>query len=319
MSPSNSPDSIDARVEAIAATQHGVFDRCQAFAAGATPAFIRRRLDSGRWQQLGRGVYSFPGHAASWPRSLWTAHLACGTSSTVSHRSAARLARLGPIEGDPVDLIVPRGFRRGVVGIRPFRLADLRPEHVTRIKGLPVTTPARTIVDVASVVSPTRLARIVEHAEVTGRCPLLHVAVMLDDLRRRGKPGVRRLCVVLDELGPGEALPRTELERLADRVIELAELPPPLREYPLPSTTDLRGFVDRCWPEAMLIVEADGRRWHTRRHQIGLDHDRDLEASRLGFATSRLIWERLKGDPEGTAAALRDVYDQRVDLIRGAR
>jgi hypothetical protein len=273
---------------------------------------IRNEVDSGRWQRLAPGVYGFGGRADSWLRRLWIAHLHAGPHSAISSEAGAKLCGVGPIDGWPLDLIVERNQARPLPGVRWHRVADLAPDHVTTCRGLPVTVPARSIFDLAHQVSAARLATIIEAAEVDGRCRLVDVATMLDSLRGPGKRGVRKLCDVLDSLGPGEALPRSELERLLDHVIALTGLPAPQREYPLPTTTDLSGFVDRCWPEAALIVEADGRRWHTRRAQIARDHDRDLEAARRGVQTQRLVWERLRGDPEGTAAALVDIYQVRL-------
>lgn len=303
--------SAEQALERLAAAQHGVLSRAQATAAGLTPERVRRQVDSGRWHRVAPSVYGFPGHADTWLRRLWIAHLHAGPESVISHRSAIRLDALGPIQGWPVDLIVPRGSGRAVAGARVFRVTDLGPEHVRWMAGLPVTVPARSIVDAASVLSRRRLSAVIEAAEVDRRCRLVDVATMLDALRRPGKPGVRRLCEVLDELGPGQALARSELEKLLDGVIDLAGLPEPLREHPLPGSGGPSGFVDRCWPEASLIAEADGRKWHTRRSQIALDHDRDLQAARAGHLTLRFIWERLTGDPTGTAAALSDVYHQR--------
>jgi len=305
------------RLEPLAAAQCGVFSHAQAVEAGFDRQRVRRNVDSGRWVRLAPRVYGVPGTPISWTRSVWIAHLQAGSDSVVSHGAAGLVHGLSPIDGEPIDLIVTTGRTGGIAGARVHRVGDLAPHHVTRIDGLPTTTAARTIFDLAGTVSRTRLAAVLERAEVDRRCRLVDVATLLDDLRRPGKRGVARLAEVLDELGPGEALPRSELEKLADRAVEAAGLPEPVREYPLPTTTDLSGFVDRCWPEAALILEADGRRWHTRRHQIALDHDRDMEAARRGFQTQRLIWERLRGDLEGTAAALSDIYRARMDAGAG--
>lgn len=302
-------------VERLAERQHGAVSRAQVLERGLRARRIRTLVDSGRWRRVAPGVYLFPGAPDTWERRLWVAHLHAGPESVVSHRSATRLERLGPIEGDPVDLLVPPGARAGIDGVRRFRVTDLEPQHVTTLRGLPVTRPARTIVDLASVVGATRLGAVVEHSVVERRCTIEQIATTLDDLRRHGKPGVRRLCDVLDELGPGE-IPRSELERMLDAALALTDLPTPRHEYPLPSRVGMEGFVDRCWPEARLIVEADGRRWHTRRAQFARDQDRDLEAARSGYLTQRLAWERLQSDPSGTSEALAEIYQQRVELLR---
>ena len=97
-------------------------------------------------------------------------------------------------------------------------------------------------------------------------------------------------------------------------VLSEAGLPPARHEYPLPTTSDLRGFVDRAWPEVRFIIEADGRRWHTRRADFARDAQRDLEASALGWHTLRVTWEMLRFDPEVTAALIRSTYEERVRL-----
>ena len=202
----------------------------------------------------------------------------------LSHRTAALLHRMQPVERGPVELIVPRGHSRGLADTRRHRPREFDPSQVSRIDGLPVTTPVRTLLDISGQLLVPRLAEVVEHCEVEGICPLVAVGAELARVRRRGLPGVRRLETVLDRLGPGEGLPHSELERLGDEVRHLAGLPEPVHEHPLPSAHGRTGFVDRAWLEAMLIVEYDGRRWHTRRAEIDRDHQRDLEASCAGLA-----------------------------------
>jgi hypothetical protein len=158
---------------------------------------------------------------------------------------------------------------------------------------------------------------VVQHAHVERICPIVAVGAELAGSRRRGLPGVRRLESVLDDLGPGDGVPRSELERVGDQVRRLAGLPEPVHEHPLPSARGREGFVDRAWPEAKFLTEFDGRRWHTRRAQMHLDHQRDLEASALGWHPLRLCWEQLSGDPDGTAGLWRATYERRLEMTVG--
>jgi len=184
-----------------------------------------------------------------------------------------------------------------------------------RIEGLPVTTPLRTIVDLASVLHIASLRDLVRDQITLQRLDAAELGAVMGSLRRRGKPGVAKLSRVLDDLAPGEGLPRSELERLLDHVIRLSGLPTPVAEYPLPGRGVATGFVDRCWPEARMIVEADGRKWHTRRNQMELDATRSIEAQAAGFETTRLLWEHLESDADNTAQLLRTIYERRLDLI----
>jgi hypothetical protein len=256
-------------------------------------------------------VFSYPGSPDNWRRRLWVAHLHAGPHSVISHGSAARLHGMVAVRGWPVVVSVDRNHRHALAGTRRYRAGDLDAADVTSIDGLAVTSRARTVFDLSAGSSVTRLKRLIEEELVGQTVNLAELADVLERTRRRGKPGVAKLCAALDQLGPGDGVPHSELERLLDRVIEMSGVPTPLHEQPLPSSGGVRGFVDRFWPDARLIVEADGRKWHTRRADIARDHDRDLEAARHGFLTVRMIWERLTHDSEACAAALRDVHDLR--------
>jgi hypothetical protein len=310
-------DDRERAVLDLAAEQHGAFSRHQARALGCTDRVITRRVATGRWSAAAPGVLVLPGRRATWRRALWVAHLHAGPSSVVSHESAARLHGSTQVRRGVVAVTVEGRRRHGIPGVVWHRPTDLVPAEVVRIDGLPVTSPARTVVDLAAVVSAPRLRLVVEAGVLDRSLTLAEVGAILSRVRRRGKPGVSRLAAVLDDLGPGDGIPHSELERLLDRVIELAGLPPPLREHPLPGAGPRSGFVDRYWPDARLVVEADGRRWHARHQQMKADADRDLLAHAAGAATNRLLWEHLHHDPDGTAVLLRAVHDRRIELLWG--
>lgn len=299
--------------------QHGVIARRQALDAGAAPWLIRRELQAGRWEELAPAVYGLCGHRRSWRRALWVAHLHAGPESLVSHESAGRLQGFSQLPAGRVVVSVPHRRRHAPAGVRWRRVDDLGPGDVSSIDGLPVTSLARTVVDLAATTGLARLRLVAEQAVIEGGATTADLGAVLDRVRRRGKPGVARMASVLDDLGPGQDLPRSELERLADRVTELAGLPVPSHEHPLPNEKGRTGFVDRCWEEAMWILEADGRRWHSRRQQMLADADRTLESQALGYETTRLLWEHAQSDPSGTATLLRSIYSQRVALVADLR
>lgn len=312
----NAPMSISAEpVSDLLQVQHGVISLRQTRELGMSDKERRWRVESGRWERLAPSVYGIVDHRPSWRRALWVAHLWAGPESVVSHEPAGRLHRYAQVPAGLVALTVPRSSRHGPPGLRVHRTDDLARSEVVLIDGLPITSPARTVVDLAAVLGVARLRPLIEDQVVSKRLSLATIGAALDGVRRRGKPGVRRLSRVLDDLGPGDELPRSELERLLDRVIGLAGLPAPLHEHALPGRGAVVGFVDRCWPAAGLIVEGDGRRWHTRRQQTLLDATRTLEAQAVGFETSRLLWEHLAHDPHGTATLLRAVHDGRCELL----
>jgi very-short-patch-repair endonuclease len=176
-----------------------------------------------------------------------------------------------------------------------------------------VTTPARTIVDLAGRpnITPARLDAIIVAAHRDRKALVSQVAVVALELRRPGRPGLRKLDHVFERRAPGAPVPASELEVRLEAVIGLAELTGRVvRQYPLPGPTI--GFVDFAFPDAMLIVEADGRRWHSQEEDMERDRDRDNGATVLGWQTMRFMHRRLVRDPRGAAADIRATYDLRV-------
>ncbi len=306
------PDVVAARV---ASTQHGLLTRAQARTSGVTKNMVRRRLASGMWTLVLPGVYAMAGMPDGRTRALWAAWLHAGEGTALSMHTAGRLHGFEEaLELDDIYLNVGESWRHPPSGIRWHRQIDMVADDVVILDGLPVTSIPRTAMDLAGdpLVGPIRLQRFVESAIVHRRIDVSEFGLVLSRTRRSGKTGVKLMERVLDDVGPGEDLPRSELERLLDDVIELSGLPQPHHEHPLPGARDRPGFVDRCWPEVRLIVEADGRRWHTRRAQISLDADRRLDAQTVGFQTSVFLWEHLHGDAEGSARRLELIYEQRA-------
>jgi hypothetical protein len=299
---------------ALAATQFGMVATWQ-LPDGVTPrAVFRPLVRSGRVVKVAPGVYSFPGVPESWHRRVWAARLHAGPAAVVSHESAARLHGFGQVPWRVVVTVA--GARQIDPDLATWhRSTDLVPGDVVDFRGLPTTSQARTVMDLGSVCRVERLREIVEQGILEKKFTATELACVLDRVRRRGKPGVATTEQVLDLVGPGADLPHSELERLLDLAIRLAGLPPPVHEFPLPTTLGRRGFVDRCWPEARWIVEVDGRRWHGRHQQMRADADRSNEAAALGYLTTRLLWEHMDHDIYAAAKLLRQIYDERVALF----
>jgi hypothetical protein len=129
-------------------------------------------------------------------------------------------------------------------------------------------------------------------------------AVGLSDgqIARPGKRGLGKLGAVLDERGPGHVPPQSELEGRLFEVLAHAGLPAPVRQFPLPGRGVVTGLTDAAYPDVRLILEADGRRWHTRIRDLRRDHLRDAEAARAGWQTLRFLYEEIVGDASYVAA-----------------
>lgn len=135
-----------------AAAQYGVIVLADALALGVSPSMITRRVSSGLWERLYPGVYRVGGASHSWRQSLLAACFAWGQGALISHRAAAALWEFPGFEPGPIELIVPRKRERAHPHVVRRPRALTRAE-VTTIGPIPVTTPARTLLDIAGVCS----------------------------------------------------------------------------------------------------------------------------------------------------------------------
>ncbi|HEU5142785.1 MAG TPA: DUF559 domain-containing protein [Solirubrobacterales bacterium] len=223
--------------------------------------------------------------------------LACGDEAALSHSSAAALWGLVSA-GGPVDVT-----GRGKQGRRGIRLhhGRLRPEERTVRDRIPVTTVARTLLDLADVLDEDRLARLFEEAD---RLNLLRVAalerVCEKGVGRRGVGVCRRLIASLT------TTPRTRTP-LEDRFMEFYRRH--LSGLPTPHTnvSVLDREVDAYWPQHRLVVEMDSWEFHRHRAAFESDRARDIAFRVAGYQVVRLTDRRLKEEPDAVAFELRQL------------
>lgn len=249
----------------------------------------------------------------------WVALLAAGPDAVLSFETAGRIHRVSNVPATgPTVLTVPHSGWQRLPGITIHQLNDLHPGHVTTVEGLPVTTLERTIVDLAAVWRRGRLRMAVEDAVAAKRTTDAAIGACLRSVARRGKPGVRNLAAVLDDRGPGKAVPTSQLERSFLALVRPSALPEPTTQYPIPRTDGVRNLADTAWPAVKLIVEVDGRRWHQRLADMKRDRDRDLQAAAAGWLVVRLLHEHVVGAPEETIRELLAIYETRAAQLGGA-
>jgi very-short-patch-repair endonuclease len=197
-------------------------------------------------------------------------------------------------------------------GVTVHQLRDLLPHHATDVEGMPTTTAARTIVDLASVVGFGRLKQLVENAVLDHLTTDDEVGALLHEIARPGKRGVKKLTRLLALRAPGEPVPDSVLERMLLAALRIVGLPDPVPQYPHPRRQIGTGWVDFAYPEAKLILEADGRRWHERIAQLGFDVARDKAAARVGWLTMRFLHEELRADPRDSGLAVVETLAHRT-------
>jgi very-short-patch-repair endonuclease len=289
----------------LAANQHGVVARRQLLVAGFTSDEIQRRISKGRLHPVWRGVYAI-GRPRLTQRGWWMAAvLGCGADAVLSHSAAAALWAIkaqraaGPDRrlASLIEVSVPTEARRRRKGIRLHRRL-LSPEDLTRRDGIPVTTPARTLIDLATVLQPDRLEAAVNEADKMGLIDPETLRQAVDE--RSGLDGVPRLRKVLDDRT--FVLTDSELERRFLRLVRRAGLPRPRTRQ------RVNGFrVDFYWPELRLVVETDGLRYHRTATQQSRDRIRDQAHTAAGFIALRFTHAQVTVEPERVSSTLRSV------------
>ncbi len=234
------------------------------------------------------------GHQLLTVRARWmAATLACGPRALLSHRDAAALWQILSSSRRLIDVTAPtaRGKRPGIV---LHRARDLEKAVVD---GIPVTTVARTLLDVAAICRVDQLQRAIEAAE---RRDLLD----LRDLEREmapGRRGVRGLRVALrDYHDPGYT--RSELERRFARLCRSAGIPPPAM-----STWIGDQEVDAVWEDEKVAVQLDGYEFHRTRAAFERDRIRDADLQLAGYRVLRITHRRLTDEPYEVVSAVRSL------------
>jgi predicted transcriptional regulator of viral defense system len=292
----------------LAARQHGVVSARQLYSLGLTREQLAGRTRNGWLKRLHRGVYAV-GYRPLTREGVWMAAvLAIGKGTVLSHRSAADLWTIwGSKPNAPVHVTVPSGSGRATrSGIVVHRYAALTANDVTRRHGIPVTTPARTLLDLATALPRRPLERAIDEAE---RLRLYDLADLREILARHaGRPGAGTLRAVLGSHAVGSTVTRSELE---ERFLALCAercLPPPLVNAPL-----LDYIVDFHWPASRLVVEVDGHASHDTRRAFQADRDRDSCLAAHGYRTLRFTWWDVTARPAVVADRVRRVLAVRSE------
>jgi very-short-patch-repair endonuclease len=285
----------DAAILELARPQHGVVTRAQLIRAGLSDAVVSVRVRRGQLFRLHRGVFQVGPIAAPRAREM-AASLACGPSAFVAAHSGAVLWQTLPPDGEArlVDILVRDGIRRHP-GINIRRAAALRSDEVTKLDGIPITTPARTILDLAAIASARELERALAEAlahRLTTRAELEKLLA-----RARGRRGTAVLRAWL--AGRGPALTRSEAEERLLALIRKARLAEPRLNV------RVEGFeVDFYWRAQRLVAEVDGFAFHSAADAFENDRSRDLALASAGLRVVRITWKNLVAEPEVVLARL---------------
>jgi predicted transcriptional regulator of viral defense system len=279
---------------ALAVRQHGVLTRKQLLESGLSLRTIGRRLERGQLRRLHQGVYAVGNWQVSQRGEWLAAVLACGEGALLSHRSAAALWALTRSHRGSVEVTAPNGRHRAGITVHE---GGIHRDERTAVDGIPVTSVARTLFDLAEVVDERRLECAFEEAD---RLDLLRMRALEDVCARGyGRHALRSIRPLIDVA----RMPESTRSSLEDRFLAFC------REYDLPTpqtnVTVLGREADAYWPQARLIVEADSWSFHRHRAAFERDRARDATMQAAGYRVIRVTHRRLEQEPATVAAELR--------------
>ena len=299
------PD-LDRRLSSVAIAQHSLLTLDDVINAGGSRSHARRRVDAGRWELFAPGVYRIAGVPWTYEATVHAAVLAAGPGAVASHRCAARLLGIGFARAEP-ELSVPRGRNHRPSGVLVHQSTDLDRAATVQACGIPVTEPARTLLDLARYIGPVPLRRAIEQARRTHDTTWTELIRCLADHARQGRHGIRRLRRVIAAGMSTEEVTDSDSELLGLTILRESTLPDPVLHHRVHDEDgDLLAELDYAWPDRLAALELDGVVHldpEVRRH----DDARDHELRRRGWTIRRAWWEMPVRQPEAFLRLARDL------------
>ncbi len=307
----------DLIIVGLAARRSGICTRSDLIEAGLSPAVIDRRLAAGLLQRVGRGVYI----VESLVDELTPIHRAVSLvrSAVVSDQTAGHHFHHYPLDmADHLGLVhvtVATQMNRRLEGIVLHRRRRFPPScDVVWIDGLPVTSPARTLVDLSASVGPARLRHLVQTAIRDDHTTLDEVVACFDSVARRGVTGIARLRSVLTPMVDGAPVPGSALEAALADLLEREGIGGFEQQFRPPWFDGVHGVVDFAHPGLRIVLEADGRTWHRRDSEMAADRRRDRQATANGWVTMRVTWPEVIHRPGATGDDIRSIVAARSEV-----
>jgi hypothetical protein len=290
--------AIDAELARLAGRQHGVVATRQLSALGLARGGVAARARAGRLHRVHRGVYAVGHTVLTVNGRRMAAVLAAGPGAVLSHASAAALWDIRPTSATRIDVSVrSAGGRAKRPGLRIHRTPTLQTDEITAHQGIRVTSPARTLLDLASSLPRRALERALDEAEIRelyDRRALEAVA-----LAHAGEHGARALAEALAHDGD-PVLTDSELEEIMLGLCDEQQL-----ERPTPRAWVAGLRVDFLFAASRLVVETDGYRYHRTRRAFERDRERDAILARAGYRTLRFTHRQLTREPALVAETIR--------------
>jgi hypothetical protein len=280
-------------VAELASRQHGVVSiRQLEILFGYSREAVRHAVEAGRLHPVHRGVYAVGRRDLSLHGDCLAAVLAVGPGSLLSYWSAGWL--WGLIQAQQKSFhVTATGPRR--LRVRPpvqvHRARNLVDDDRRLEEGIPVTSVARTYLDLAEVTKPRKLPKLLKRGEELEILDADQVFACCE--RSRGHKGAKPLARALSSYRPSVRVLRSDVERIFLELVETAGLPLPATNYVVDGME-----IDAYWAEADLAVELDTYGTHGTRVSFESDRERDAELAKAGITVVRVTDRRLEKEPD---------------------
>jgi very-short-patch-repair endonuclease len=265
---------------------------------------VARAIEAGRLHRVFRGVYAIGQPNIGERGRHQAAALACGPGAVLSHRSAGALLNLLDRGPRVIDVIAPPSRGRSIDGIRFHHVRPPRRDEVGTVDGIPCTSPARTLVDLAGSVGDRTLRSCFERAAQRRVLDIPAIEASMDP-GRRGNPSLRALTDEWRRAAPlaKKGRLKSPLEAKVLPLLVRRDLPAPHPNAPV-EIANGRIEVDFLWPEHRFVVEADSRDFHGTEVAFERDRWRDRELLRAGYGTLRVTHRQAEGEAAAVAQAI---------------
>jgi very-short-patch-repair endonuclease len=286
------------------ASQLGLITSDQLDGLAVTRQSRRTLEERGAIERLGRRVWRLPGHPHPWHQRLLAAVLEAGPDAVVSHLAACAWWRFEGIAPGAVEITVPRGRRPRMVTGLVHHSRDLLAVDVDRRGMIPVTSPSRSLLDAAPRLTRPQLEEALDAAARGGVISTAHLRWRVEELRRRGRPGVGKILDVLPAEPVQARGEESWLEARLLRVVADAGLPAPRCQVRLQHSGGA-ARVDFFYDQARLVIETDGHGTHTTRLQRQADAERDARLAAEGYQVVRFTYDDVVGRPGYVVSTIR--------------
>ena len=304
----------EARVLERMKQQHGLISRQQALEVGLTSDQVTWRLKTGQWVRAGKGVYR---HAASPATPLSRLLAACLASGGVaSHRSAAALHGIDGYQLDRIEVVVPWKRRPTIKGFELHRTTQMPLTKPITRDGIPCTWIGRTVLDVASVVSPERLEHTIDAVLRQRLLRLRDLYAVLVSHSRQGRTGCGPFRDALEERRGDDAVPLSAWSRMVSDLLAEFGLPRPALEYQIRDPAgEFAAQVDLAYPSRRVAIELDSKQWHLNSVSFERDPRRRNALTVIGWTVLTFTWSDYVNRPRElcvTVANLLETADRRA-------